>query len=187
MKKSLMLIFAFTLLAGCFELAEMKTSDGKVYTQVKTKWENQFDQCTMDQYWWKEAALIDYSSGSSEYFIPMQALVDCFAKRPAYQLCNDWDYAYQEFFHYEQKVMRLRNAISKSLITKNEDPLKCRNPGNDAMTKANIEIAIANQKAANAEARAAAAKKNAQQNKKKCRDVEIIRSDGSTYWGESCK
>ena len=21
---------------------------------------------------------------------------------------------------------------------------------------------------------------------KKCRDVEIIRSDGSTYWGESC-
>ena len=48
-------------------------------------------------------------------------------------------------------------------------------------------IAIANQKAANAEARAAAAKKNAQQNKKKCRDVEIIRSDGSTYWGESCK
>ena len=169
MKKALLLLSACILLTGCFELAEMKTSDGKVYTQVKTKWETQFDQCTMDEYWWREAAYLDYN-GNSE--IPMQALVDCFARRATYELCNDWDYAYQEFFHYERKVKRLRNAISKSLITKNENPLLCRNPSNDAITKANIEIAIANEKAANAEARAAAAKRKAKKKEQCLRAAE---------------
>ena len=162
MKKLAVLITSMIFLYGC-SVSEFTSSDGTKYTMLKSKWDADFTECKMDEFWYGQ---VEFNKP------PTSAIADCYERRPVYQLCNDWDYVYQEFYHYEEVVMLLRNSISQALIRKNEDALKCRNPNNDAIVKAKIEVDIAKQKAANAEARAAAAKRKAQKTERCLRLAE---------------
>ena len=103
---------------------------------------------------------------------PVAAVADCYQQKQTYQLCNDWDFAYQNYYYNEKFVMLMRNSISEALIRKSEDPLKCRNPNNDAITKAKIEVDLANQKARNAQARAAETERRAKKKERCLRAAE---------------
>ena len=94
------MIFLF----GC-SVSEFTSSDGKKHN-VKIKWDADLQNVMMN-------------IGDKEFNKPpASAIADCYERRPVYQLCNDWDYVYQEFYHYEEVVMLLRNSISQALIRK---------------------------------------------------------------------
>ena len=132
MKKIIMLISLGLLLIGC-SVTEHTASDGTSYTMVTSKWDDDFNKCKMDEYWYDQAEF---------NMPPVAAVADCYQQKQTYQLCNDWDFAYQNYYYNEKFVMLMRNSISEALIRKSEDPLKCRNPNNDAITKAKIEVDI---------------------------------------------
>ena len=68
-------------------------------------------------FWHKNAPAIDVAN----YYKPYQV----------YQLCNTWDAKW-----YYASV---RNAISKALIKKGEDPMYCSNPAEDAVRKSDYQ------------------------------------------------
>ncbi len=125
------------LLSGCF--AEMKAKYRQdVYNAFNEK------NCDMSSLWYAYA----WEPG-----VPMQAVVECYKKKPVYRLCTEWDFVYVQFMDDQERLTKLRSAISKALIAKNEDPLKCRNSNNDNKVKLEKEL-----KKAKAEAAAAKAK-----------------------------
>ena len=73
---------------------------------------------------------------------------------------------------------------NKALIIKNEDPLMCRNTNQDGLIDAKRKIEKERAKKELTEALLGPVEQSEIQ--KKCRDVKIVRSDGYTYWGESC-
>jgi hypothetical protein len=95
------------------------------------------------------------------------------------KLCVKW----QERYPGVKLSETIRGEITDALERRGEDGLKCSDSSLDNTLIQDAKLKRALQRARDAEAAAAAAKKN----KKKCRDVEIVRTDGSTYWGESCK
>ena len=162
MKKLLWIVALGLLLAGC-SVAEHTTSDGTSYTMITAKWEDDFNKCNMDMTWYEQA---------DTNMPPVSAISDCYVQRQTYQLCNDWDYIYQTFYYRKEFVMLMRSGISEALIRKNENPLKCRNPNNDTMVKAKIELDIANQRARNAEAIANENARNAEAAAQKARNAK---------------
>ena len=68
-------------------------------------------------FWHKSAPAIDVAN----YYEPYQV----------YELCNTWDAKW----HYAS----VRNAISKALIKKGEDPMYCSNPAEDAVRKSDYQ------------------------------------------------
>jgi uncharacterized protein YceK len=162
MKNIFLIISLGLLLIGC-SVTEHTASDGTSYTMVTSKWDDDFNKCKMDEYWYDQAEF---------NMPPVAAVADCYQQKQTYQLCNDWDFAYQNYYYNEKFVMLMRNSISEALIRKSEDPLKCRNPNNDAITKAKIEVDLANQKARNAQARAAETERRAKKKERCLRAAE---------------
>ena len=68
-------------------------------------------------FWHQNAPAIDVAN----YYEPYQV----------YQLCNTWD----ANWYYAS----VRNAISKALIKKGEDPMYCSNPAEDAVRKSDYQ------------------------------------------------
>ena len=68
-------------------------------------------------FWHQNAPAIDVAN----YYEPYQV----------YELCNTWDAKW----HYAS----VRNAISKALIKKGEDPMYCSNPAEDAVRKSDYQ------------------------------------------------
>ena len=59
---------------------------------VEVKGEAEFTRCTLDEF------------GIIEFNKPIvTAIADCY-KKATYQLCNHWDYAYQNFYYNEEFV-----------------------------------------------------------------------------------
>ena len=135
-------------LKACGTYTSHTASDGTKYTEYKLlKSTADFNQCTMSNWWYVTAM-------SSTRDIPIQAIADCYVqKKEVYELCIEWDYVYDEYYERSDGVIILRKAISKALIAKNEDPLKCRNPNNDGKVKLEKELKKAKAKAAAAEAK----------------------------------
>mgnify|MGYP001185644529 CR=1 FL=1 len=98
--------------------------------------------------------------------------------RTTSNLCVMW----QESYPGTKLSERRRTEISHALERRGENGLKCYNPNLDNTLVQNAKLERALQRARDAEAAAAAAKKN----QRKCRDAKIVRTDGSTYWGEVC-
>ena len=149
-------------MVGC-TVNDYTASDGTTYTMVEVKGEAEFTRCTLDEFWYDT---VEFNKP------PVTAIADCYARKQTYQLCNHWDYAYQNFYYNEEFVMLLRNSISQALIRKSENPLKCRNTSNDELIRAKIEIELANQRANNANARAAAEKRRAKKKERCLRAAE---------------
>ena len=162
MEKFLAILIFSLLVVGC-TVNDYTASDGTTYTMVEVKGEAEFTRCTLDEFWYDT---VEFNKP------PVAAIADCYARKQTYQLCNHWDYAYQNFYYNEEFVMLLRNSISQALIRKSENPLKCRNTSNDELIRAKIEIELANQRANNAKARAAAEKRRAKKKERCLRAAE---------------
>ena len=168
MKKLLGIVVLGLLLSGCF--AEMKTKYRQdIYNAFNEK------NCDMSSLWYAYA----WEPG-----VPMQAVVECYKKKPVYRLCTEWDFVYVQFMDDQERLTKLRSAISKALIAKNEDPLKCRNPNNDNKVKLEKELQKAKRRAAAAEAEAAEAKAASQQ--RSCTSVKTLNPSGVVYWKKVC-
>ena len=98
-------------------------------------------------------------------------------------MCLIWDSIYVRYDNPET-VERLRSSIAEALIIKNEDPLMCRNTNQDGLIDVKRKIEKERAKKELTEALLGPVEQSEIQ--KKCGDVEIVRADGSTYWGESC-
>jgi hypothetical protein len=162
MKAVILIMISILLFNGC-SVNDHTASDGTNFMIIKTKWEEDFTKCSMNKEWYEQVRF---------NIPPMSAIADCYQTKQAYQLCNDWDYAYQEYYWNEEFVKLLRDSISEALLRQNQNPLVCRNPGNDALIKAKIDVSIANQKAANANARANAAERAAKKKEQCLRAAE---------------
>ena len=161
MKKAIAIIVLGLFLKGCGTYVTETTSDGKEYKAYKLfKDDPDFNECTYDRDWYYA------TTGLSR--VPTYAIADCYAKLDVYKICLQWDYVYEKWISdiKGQEWTKLhREALSEALLKKNEDPLKCRNPNQDAKVKADYEI-----KKAKAEARAAeeAASANQQSGYTRC-------------------
>ena len=182
MKNFYICICISLFLIGC-STQQYEASDGtKVELFEWSGGSGEFNKCKMDDKWYN-VARDNYNLKD----LTTTLVADCYAKKPAHELCNLYDYVYQRYFDYQGFVMFMRNSISEALIRGNEDPLKCRNPSNDALIKAKIELEIANRKAKEARSRAAAAEAEAAKNmQRKCRTVQVTSHTGYVYWDEVC-
>ena len=72
--------------------------------------------------------------------------IEMYAAMPVYKICLKWD----GYWEYPNE----RELISQALIRKNEDPLKCRNPNKDSVSRARKETQQAQAAAAAARAEA---------------------------------
>jgi len=162
MKNLLAILMLGLLVVGC-TVNDYTASDGTTYSMVEVKGEAEFTRCTLDEFWYDT---VEFNKP------PVTAIADCYSRKQTFQLCNHWDYAYQNFYYNEEFVMLLRNSISQALIRKNENPLKCRNSNNDALIKAKIDVELANQRANNAKARAAEQERRAKKKERCLRAAE---------------
>ena len=202
MRKFLSIIFLTFLLSGCasglytFEKLNLETSEGRSYSYKHNEYfhgKNNFDECKLDNYWYVMASNkhpfggVNATTGQwdSKITVPSFAVTDCFVKLKPYKMCLIWDSIYVRYDNPET-VERLRSSIAEALIIKNEDPLMCRNTNQDGLIDVKRKIEKEREAAATAEALLGDPVGNNNSIQKKCRDVEIVRSDGSTYWGESC-
>jgi hypothetical protein len=96
-----------------------------------------------------------------------------FDRMQTYQLCNLWS---ENFPGNANAWRRTREEISRALIRKGEDPMKCSNPQSD-------QINISRKQAREAEAEARAAKAEAQRAKEQARNA--CQDAWSTYY--SCR
>ena len=179
MKNFLGFLLASLLLFGC-SVNQYTSSDGTKYDVLEFYGEDAFNKCAMNEGWYSTVKINKP---------PVGAIADCYQRRQVYQLCNDWDYVYQTFYYNEEVVMLLRNSISQALIRKNENPLKCRNAASDIAFKAKMDVAEANRRANNAEARAAAAEakaKKAKSQQRQCRTIMETDSSGNWVYNEYC-
>jgi hypothetical protein len=62
---------------------------------------------------------------------PAIDVANYYAPKQVYELCNTWDAKWRNTF--------VRNAISKALIKKGEDPMYCSNPAEDAVRKSDAQ------------------------------------------------
>ena len=92
-----------------------------------------------------------WTSYATEPAVPMQEIVQCYEKKQVYRLCLEWDTVYERYIEDPKYITKLRSAISEALIKKDEDPLKCRNPNQDAKVKLEKELKKAKSRAAAAE------------------------------------
>ena len=202
MKKFLGVLVLGLLLSGCasglytFEKLNLETSEGRSYSYKHNEYfhgKNNFDECKLDNYWYVMASNkhpfggVNATTGQwdSKITVPSFAVTDCFVKLKPYKMCLIWDSIYVRYDNPET-VERLRSSIAEALIIKNEDPLMCRNTNQDGLIDLKRKIEKEREAAATAEALLGDPVGNNNSIQKKCRDVEIVRSDGSTYWGESC-
>ena len=72
--------------------------------------------------------------------------IEMYTAMPVYKICLKWD----GYWEYPNE----RELISQALIRKNEDPLKCRNPNKDSVSRARKETQQAQAAAAAARAEA---------------------------------
>jgi hypothetical protein len=141
------LVMGLVLISGCTEIREAYRQDIS----------NSFDKMDCDglsKSWYTYA---------TEPAISVERVAQCYEREKVYRLCLEWDTIYERYIEYPEDVTKLRSAISEALIEKNEDPLKCRNPNQDASFKSKYEIKKANARAAAAQAAAAAAQQEAEQ------------------------
>ena len=202
MKKLFLSIFVLVLLSGCasglytFEKLNLETSEGRSYSYKHNEYfhgKNNFDQCKLDNYWYVMASNkhpfggVNAKTGQwdSKITVPSFAVTDCFVKLKPYKMCLIWDSIYVRYNNPET-VERLRSSIAEALIIKNEDPLMCRNTNQDGLIDVKRKIEKARAKKELAEALVGPLEGYDNSIQKKCGDVEIVRADGSTYWGESC-
>ena len=199
MKKLLGIVVLGLLLSGCApglytnEYLTLETSDGRSYTYRHNEYfhgKNNFGQCKLDNYWYamasrEHAGNLFESDSNSKNTVPSFAVTDCFVKLKPYKMCLIWDSIY---VRYDNPIIveRLRGSIAEALIIKDEEPLMCRNTNQDGLIDAKRKIEKARAEKELAEALVGPLEGYDNSIQKKCRDVEIIRSDGSTYWGESC-
>tara|TARA_B100001964_G_C13818577_1_gene416315 strand:- start:62 stop:595 length:534 start_codon:yes stop_codon:yes gene_type:complete len=143
MKKLLGIVVLGLWLAGCVSYSEQTASDGTKYSEPKLfKFEADFSECKMNSSWYSAAM----TWGGDE--IPIQAIADCYSKKETYEICLEWDYVYQQYYERENAVRMFRQALSKTLLMRNEDPLKCRNSDNDKKVQLRKELKKAKLKAA---------------------------------------
>tara|TARA_Y100000294_G_scaffold143365_1_gene137884 strand:+ start:177 stop:725 length:549 start_codon:yes stop_codon:yes gene_type:complete len=182
MKKFLWILVLGLLLAGCVTYSEQTASDGTKYKLPKIfKFESDFSECKMDGSWYAEVKLY----GGDE--LPIQAIADCYSKKETYEICLEWDYVYQQYYERGEAVLVFRQALSKTLLMRNEDPLKCRNPDNDAKVKIKKEVKKAKLRAAAAEADAAKARAEAERQRQSCHYETYTNINGATATRKVCK
>ena len=169
MKKLLGIVVLGFFLTGCVTKHVQKSSDGTTYTQYKiNNIGSDFTECTMSSAWYVEAR---------GWEVPERFIADCYTRKmEVYELCLEWDKVYDEYYDQQDWMLKFRKAISMSLIDRNVDPLKCRNPNKDNEFK----LKKAEQRAADAEAKAAKAKSESQQ--QTCTEVLTPRYDGKGFY-----
>ena len=145
MKKLLGIVVLGLLLGGCGTHVTEVTSSGKEYKVFKvSKTEQNFSECTYDNTWYGNAKKND---------TPLEAIVDCYKTFETYQICLQWDYIYERYVYSEKfkTIKKHREALSKTLIKKETNPLLCRSGDKDLRTRYEAEIKKAKQRASSAE------------------------------------